>query len=68
MHLIRPFPCGEEHLTFQPLCLLIGQQQELLIGRGVNIERNAPLFQSIFHQLGHIDGMSAKQKIEVVGK
>ena len=68
MHLIRPFPCGEEHLTFQPLCLLIGQQQELLIGRGVNIERNSSLLQTILHQLGHIDGMSAKQKIEVIGK
>ena len=44
------------------------EQQELLIGRGVNIERNTPLFQTILHQLGHIDGMSAKQKIEVIGK
>ena len=41
MIFIRFFPEGIIDFMFQPLCLLIGEQQKLLIGGRLQIERNS---------------------------
>ena len=52
----------------QPFSLLVSEQQELLIGRRIKIERDVIVGQSFFQKFGHGNGMFSNFKIEVVCK
>ena len=52
----------------QPFCLLVSEQQELLIGRRIKIERMSLSASPFFQKFSHGNGMFSNFKIEVVCK
>ena len=58
----------ELHLTTQPLCLFVVDDDELLVSGGVYIEFKTSSFEDFLHPHGHLDGMFGKFEIKVVAK
>ena len=67
MVVVRP-PVGEADVLRQLLHLLVGQDDELLVGGRVEIELIAVLLENLFHLHGFFYGVTGQLEVEVVGK
>ena len=59
---------GECHFATQPLCQLVGDDDELLVGGGVDEELVAFLSEYLLHSHGHLDGVLGEAEIENVSR
>ena len=61
-------PMGENHFFCKAIHLIIRQDNELLIGWGINIKLIPFTLKKLFHALCHLVGMTRNSEVKVVSK